>query len=1327
MGAVYRAIDRRTGEAVAIKALHRQDVTAGGRFEREATVLSELEHPGIVRYVAHGRTPENEAYLVIEWLDGQDLAERLRGPRLSIAESVGLVRRVAEALAVAHARGILHRDIKPSNLYLQGGRLEGIKVLDFGIARFEGQNSATRTGVALGTPGYMAPEQARGERELDARADVFALGCVLFECLTGRPVFQGEHVMAILAKVLLEEAPRVRALRPDIPADLDDLVARMLAKRPAGRPADCVALAEELSAVGQAEALARPEAREADVALGVGEQRLVSVVLTGGGADAVGAPAAARSSEALAATLADGPHGSAAHDAVAQIQEELGRFGARVERLLDGSMVATLACSGTATDQAAQAARFALGVRALLPSIPLALATGRGWTHESGMPGGEVIDRAARLLRMGEEPVTITDLDPSARPSLRPLRLAANASAFAPKFALGGGMSISAAAKASPIRVDEVTAGLLDARFEVTTDKHGLVLHAEREQAEASRSVLGRETPCVGRERELQVLLGILDECTSEPVARAVLITGAAGVGKSRLRQELFRKVSERGSKVEIWTGRGDPMSAGAPFAMIAPALRRSAGIFDGEPLGVRRHKLRARVGRTLSGAQQDRVSELLGELIGVPFPADESPRLAAARRDAQLLGEEVKVAFEDFLAAECQAQPVILVLEDLHFGDLPSVQLIDGALRSLGDKPFFVVALARPEVRELFPRLWEERAVYELRLGELTKKSSERLARAVLGDGAAASVVDRIVGQAAGNPFYLEELVKAVVEGKGEALPETVLAMVEARLERVDSDVRRVLRAGSVFGSAFTREGVIALLRGGPPVDVDAALGRLCEIEILQRRASTKVAGQSELVFRTALVREAAYAMLPPADRAIGHRLAAEWLERSGDASPLALVDHLEKGQDPARAASMLQRAAAQALSEGDLPAALARAERGLAGGASGEPFGELWLVQAEALNWQGDSAAAAHAAHTALDHVRPGSAAYWSAIGQLGAALGERGETEALARVIEGALALPRAPDERSDELAPLHRATAALAHAGRYGLAARSLERAGDPSGASARTHIELALLCHARSAWASSTGDVGGSRREAQRSLERAEAAGDKRLACLERAGLAEVYLQVGGYHEAERFSREALGAAEEMGLTGVAALARVHLGGALDGQDRIAEARTALGQALAGDVESQHRRAAALAQILLAGMYGRAGDLEEAERWARGAVAAAGDLRPVLARARATLSRVLLRGGRLAEAIDVGRAAMDTLRELGKADGAEALVRLAWAEALWSAGKMEGACEAISAARDALLTRADAVGEPGWRESFLQVPENATTLAHAEQWLSDDAA
>ncbi len=334
MGTVYRALDRVTGQAVALKVARRD--LHEERFAREARVLAELDHPAIVRYVAHGETMQGQAYLAMEWLHGEDLAQRLSVSRLTVAESLDVACRAAAGLAAAHARGLVHRDVKPSNVLLVDGRPSRAKLLDFGIVGMELTDMPltappmTRTGVVMGTVGYMSPEQAIGERKLDARTDVFALGCVLFECLIGEPVFTGNQVVAVLAKVLREEARRVRTLRPELPEALDALVARMLSKDRELRPHDGGVVLKELQALGNVSGGVPTASTRAPESLSGGEQRMMSVM------------------------LAEAP------DEPDRVSEIVRRHGGDLARLASGTLLVTLGGRGTASEQVMIAAACAL-------------------------------------------------------------------------------------------------------------------------------------------------------------------------------------------------------------------------------------------------------------------------------------------------------------------------------------------------------------------------------------------------------------------------------------------------------------------------------------------------------------------------------------------------------------------------------------------------------------------------------------------------------------------------------------------------------------------------------------------------------------------------------------------------------------------------------------------------------------------------------------------------------------------------------------------------------------------------------------------------------
>lgn len=246
MGVVYRARDAH-GDEVALKLLRSGEEPARRRFDREAAVLRSIKHPRVARYLEHGVTSDGQVYLAMEWLEGHDLSERLQKGALPQASALRAAVAAAEGLEAAHAAGVVHRDVKPSNLFLVGGSLDELRVIDFGIARVDSvtHQTLTATGTVLGTPAYMAPEQIRGEPSV--ATDVYGLGATLFEMLTGRPPFAGHNPAMMMLAVMAERAPSPRAIQPEVSGPLAAFVQQMLAKDPAERPADMTIVIAELS------------------------------------------------------------------------------------------------------------------------------------------------------------------------------------------------------------------------------------------------------------------------------------------------------------------------------------------------------------------------------------------------------------------------------------------------------------------------------------------------------------------------------------------------------------------------------------------------------------------------------------------------------------------------------------------------------------------------------------------------------------------------------------------------------------------------------------------------------------------------------------------------------------------------------------------------------------------------------------------------------------------------------------------------------------------------------------------------------------------------
>jgi serine/threonine-protein kinase len=260
MGEVYKATHVELGRTLALKVMRPElsgDASFVERFRREAMTASRLGHPHIVDIIDSGRSESGQFYFVMEFLEGEPLSALLaRGP-VPLPVALEVVAQVAEALDVAHRAGVVHRDLKPDNvIVLQRGGKPFVKLVDFGIAKSvlpAADQKQTTHGVILGTPQYMAPEQAAGVA-VDARADVYALGLIVFELLTGKPPLTGETAALVMAAHINQKAP---ALPAEFPQGLRTLVAAMLAKRPGERPASMAAVREALAAVPRTGAASR--------------------------------------------------------------------------------------------------------------------------------------------------------------------------------------------------------------------------------------------------------------------------------------------------------------------------------------------------------------------------------------------------------------------------------------------------------------------------------------------------------------------------------------------------------------------------------------------------------------------------------------------------------------------------------------------------------------------------------------------------------------------------------------------------------------------------------------------------------------------------------------------------------------------------------------------------------------------------------------------------------------------------------------------------------------------------------------------------------------
>jgi eukaryotic-like serine/threonine-protein kinase len=890
---VYRGVDRLSGRAVAIKLMKDEIAVSRHGFIAEALLLSELEHPGIVRYIAHGELENQGAYLVTEWLEGEDVGSRLaRGP-LSIGDSLTVIVRAANALGAAHARGIIHLDLKPSNLFLTQGDVAQVRLLDFGISQLtKSASSDPDSGIIAGTPGYMAPEQILGEPVTPA-TDIFALGSVLYHCLSGRPIFVGD-AFAVMTETAFGPPARLSTLISGIPTSLDDLVASMLDFEPSRRPADAASLLDIIARLPQEVTSGiAPSARILLSPKGLtGFERVpITVVL---------------------AKLPEGLSEPAQHSHYPNDSNWTRCF----QKLSESTWIALPQGKATTFDQTHHAARLAMDVRSHWPNSIVSLATGHAIAQTSSQQLHKIVEAAEDLLVDGQPGQILLD--------------EACALALEHNFAVH---------RRSPLPAE--------LRFEL------------KEPALTSNTLI-RSSVCLGRDLELAQMVELARQSREKPEAWALLLTGPAGIGKSRLLKEFL----DRGSGgVRVWSCYSDSMSAGSAFRAITGITQDG---IRSESLGSERQPAAA-PSIACADPQSPVVRSLHALLARLTGPEKSGTADAPATTQAGSV-REIHRIFAATIGLAVESGPLILKLEDIHWVDLASLRAIDYLLATLPDRPLLVVATARPEVHGLYPDLWRARSFRELRLAELKQDEAARLVSLCLSDEVDATARMIIVQRARGNAFLLHELIRAQADGRGNQTSENALGVVQSRLQLFDPEARRVLRAASILGESFTLQGLQRLVGDeSSAIDIEHWLDLLQSKDVIVRRCDGTQGG-GLFAFAHALVRDAAYGLLTDSDRALGHRLVAQWLEHSAQHDPVVVAQHYERGADSAGAGRCYVRATVEAFQMGDFASSLRCFELARAQKLEQLELGQALTIAAEASRLLGDVLAAKRLSTEAL-----------------------------------------------------------------------------------------------------------------------------------------------------------------------------------------------------------------------------------------------------------------------------------------------------------------------------------------------------------------------
>jgi tetratricopeptide (TPR) repeat protein len=1291
MGVVWRARERNGTRKIALKILKGEvPPSIVLRFEREAAIR--IEHPNVARVLDSGIDERGTRFIALELLEGETMAARLRRGRATAKECVEAGVQVCRGLASAHELGVVHRDLKPSNIFCSKDGT--VKVLDFGVAHLlDAEDDLTPTGSVVGTTSYLSPEQARGEPDIDGRSDVWALGAVLYESLSGRAPFRRETPVATMLAVILDPLVPLHGAAAGVPGDLARAVEGALVK---AREQRWQSAAHFESLLLDADLSPGPERRATsrEETIPLGETRVVAVVLAEDVRDLDGFSSAVEA--------------RAGHVIPLRGRRAIGLFGGES---WEGDEVVRAALAAHSGRGAAGSVAVACG-RATRSGTSISGAALRAAELGCGLrhPGIVLSAESARLLA-GEA-------------VLKPIGEQATAAFF----------ELVRVRRSLPRSSDTV---------------HGSALH--------------------GREVELAEVDRALDAFIAEQEATTLLITGAPGIGKTRLRQEIERRVLQRFRRPAIvLKGRAESHRRESSFALIASALQGfvasesdqpSAATLEGPTLDELPKDVFQLIDCAMNEKDRSACALYVGRLLGV---RSKRSAISDALNDPQLMADRMRVAILDMFEAVLARFPLILILEDLHWADAESLEIVEELVErasgtTLGDESFlddptkvdrpvrlitvaqsatsarcsssasgpalrtardelplstpslFAVLTARSEFLEGKADRLRSAGAIHIEPRRLTLVDVRKVSEGIFGRPLPDPILRAITERTGGNPLFVEQIVLELADrGVSEdsidklPLPLTVEAAVQSRLDHLPRAEKELLKRAAVLNRAFTSEEI----RGLGVVDAEGLLTALVRREVLTARSQTKADRRRVYAFRSTLVADVAYRMLSPELAKELHGKASEFLRHVSRINAEELAIHYDRSDATKRAARRYVAATFAALRRGDGKTLLRCSERALEIGVRPLARFQMHMARSDALKFLGRRAeqgaeldAALQVAMTDAQKARAFSERSWW--------LTRTGQSSKALPASTAAIEAARASNDREVLALALGQRTLVSLYLNLMDAAVEAFTEAYQLA-QSGSSHLR-ALAAGWRAQLLSALGDLGG-RLDAWRSAAALyNEAGDMRRAAAAETNLADAYNRFGAYEEARSALEAALAACRRVGHRTMEGYALLNLGYSLSMLGRAELALEALQQAKQIASITREDRLAVSADIYRARarLNGEAADAVALEA---GEIAQRANLlgfRDLFALSLSIAARAHLMAGHAPEAIEVAEAALRERARLGGVQEDEAELFLTHARALHAAGRLDEATRAIEHGREALKAVAGGVSDLSWRRRLLE--------------------
>ncbi len=1168
MATVYRAYQPSMDRHVAIKVIRSSILHDPGlreRFQREARLIARLEHPHLLPvYDFDGE--HDPPYIVMRYLEGGTLKQVQQRGGVPHDELLYILHQLSGALDYAHRQGVVHRDLKPSNVMID--REGNAFLTDFGIARATGgDKDLTGTGLMIGTPGYMAPEQARGDGQVDKAADIYSLGVMAFEILAGRPPYEHESGFEVILAHMNSPIPKVTEWQPNLPAAVDAVLARALAKEKTDRYPAATDFVGDLTRALKINPSNAPAALQS-MTQTISVDQLAAIQAQKDSPDTGSASTPSDQQRQMTAVSVDVKE-------LAEILYETGADAERVRATMDGvwsGFAKHAAESGgvihsrsdevglvlwgrdrAREDDSENAIRAALHMRDQVLTDTRAVL-GQEWepTAESPLPFAAGITTGPVLLERESDSGSYTA-------SGAPITLAGRLKDAAPAggilvahetFTLVRGVFVFQ--QSTPLRVRGRKEPL---------DVYVVTQVKPRAFRMKARGIEGVETKMIGREIELRLLQEALTLTLEDGETQVVTVVGEAGVGKSRLLFEFRTWTDLQEQRVWFFQARATQPSMLQPYSLTRDLFSFRFSILDSDPLSVVHEKFVKGIEGFL-GPGSTRKAYFIGQLVGFDF--SDKPDVEAALQDGDAFRQTAQRYLGELFTTASKTNPLVVHIEDIHWADDRSLDLINNLVRDNTDLPLFVLCMARPSLYERRPQWGEGQRFHErIQLEPLSQLSSRRLVRELLKNvpEIPTALRDLVVDRADGNPFYIEELIKALIDDrvivKGEdawsvdtsrlssvRVPATLTGVLQSRLDTLPMPLHQLLQRASVAGRIFWDAAAVRLSEetaGLSASDVSAMLEELRDREMILQREESGFAGTVEYVFRHAILRDVTYETVVPRQRRTLHKLVGDWLievggERAGEHT-LLVAEHYGRAEEPAMAAAQLQKAGERALHMAayeESATLFQRARELLSSAEHTEQRLRIDLLRADLESRRSTSAVALDILKPALEEAKAIGHEVLQAevLGHLGRLAQWQGDLSAADRYLDEALTITRKTNDKPALLFTLRQVGNAIYRR--------------DP--AAARKNLEESIQIareigdrHSESSGLNSLGNLCNFEENYPEAIEAYEQAvqisreiGDRHSEGMVIGNLAGVHLELGDFESAERGAKQALALQTEIG-------------------------------------------------------------------------------------------------------------------------------------------------------------------------------------------------